>query len=168
MSLSVPSTALVRYEPALSEVEQQTLVGYLAGYRGYTGDAVRFCWPVRLRSELASFAALPLGVKASRSMPTGRGALAGRSVAVDASRCWYTLHGCDWSPGASSIVEREGGDLLDVEVVAVGAGGVAVLVAMLVMRSQGGQCGGTDRRPVGQRLLDCLATADDARPVGVA
>jgi integrase/recombinase XerD len=36
---SPSSTALVRYEPALSETEQLTLLGFLAGYRGYTRDA---------------------------------------------------------------------------------------------------------------------------------
>jgi hypothetical protein len=39
MSVSDPSTAVMRCEPAFSESEQITLVGFLAGYRGYTGDA---------------------------------------------------------------------------------------------------------------------------------
>jgi hypothetical protein len=30
---------LARYQPALSELEQTTLVGFLAGYRGFTRDA---------------------------------------------------------------------------------------------------------------------------------
>jgi integrase/recombinase XerD len=50
--MSSPSTALVRYQPAMSEVEQLTLVGFLAGYRGYTRDAyaldlrqfTAWCW----------------------------------------------------------------------------------------------------------------------------
>ena len=37
--MTSPSTAIVRYQPALSEAEQITSVGFLAGYRGYTRDA---------------------------------------------------------------------------------------------------------------------------------
>jgi hypothetical protein len=37
--MSVPSTAIVRCEPALSESELTTLAGFLAAYRGYTRDA---------------------------------------------------------------------------------------------------------------------------------
>ena len=39
MSVPVPATAVVRYEPALSEAELTTLAGFLAAYRGYTRDA---------------------------------------------------------------------------------------------------------------------------------
>jgi integrase/recombinase XerD len=39
MSVPVPSTAIVRYEPALSETELNTLAGFLAAYRGHTRDA---------------------------------------------------------------------------------------------------------------------------------
>ena len=39
MSISVPSTAVVGYQPALSEAEQLTLAGSWPGYRGYTRDA---------------------------------------------------------------------------------------------------------------------------------
>jgi hypothetical protein len=37
--MSSPSTAIVRCELALSEAELLTLVGFLAGYRGYTREA---------------------------------------------------------------------------------------------------------------------------------
>ena len=37
--MSIPTTAVARYEPALSDVERMTLLGYLAGYRGFTRDA---------------------------------------------------------------------------------------------------------------------------------
>jgi integrase/recombinase XerD len=38
--MSSPSIAIVRYQPALSEAEQQTFAGFLAAYRGcYTRDA---------------------------------------------------------------------------------------------------------------------------------
>ena len=40
---SVPTTtsttAIERYQPVLSDVEQSTLLGFLAGYRGFTRDA---------------------------------------------------------------------------------------------------------------------------------
>src|SRR3954454_12852913 len=39
MSTMTTTTALERYRPALSELEQTTLVGFLAGYRGFTRDA---------------------------------------------------------------------------------------------------------------------------------
>ena len=50
--MSVPSTAVARYEPVLSDVERMTLLGFLAGYRGYTRDAysldlrqfTSWCW----------------------------------------------------------------------------------------------------------------------------
>jgi len=37
--MSTMSAAVERYQPVLSEVEQMTLLGFLAGYRGYTRDA---------------------------------------------------------------------------------------------------------------------------------
>jgi hypothetical protein len=37
--VSTPNTAVERYQPALSELEQTTLLGFLAGYRGFTRDA---------------------------------------------------------------------------------------------------------------------------------
>jgi Phage integrase, N-terminal SAM-like domain len=39
MSVPVPATAIVRYEPALSKAELTALAGFLAAYRGYTRDA---------------------------------------------------------------------------------------------------------------------------------
>jgi hypothetical protein len=36
---TTPSTAVERYQPVMSEVEQTTLLGFLAGYRGYTRDS---------------------------------------------------------------------------------------------------------------------------------
>jgi hypothetical protein len=39
MSIPVPSTAIVRYEPALSEAELTTIAGFLAAYRGHTVEA---------------------------------------------------------------------------------------------------------------------------------
>ncbi|MBA3286578.1 MAG: hypothetical protein H0U21_00955, partial [Acidimicrobiia bacterium] len=33
------TAAVERYQPALTETEQMTLLGFLAGYRGYTRDA---------------------------------------------------------------------------------------------------------------------------------
>ena len=39
LPMSIPTTAVARYEPALSDVERMTLLGYLAGYRGFTRDA---------------------------------------------------------------------------------------------------------------------------------
>jgi integrase/recombinase XerD len=50
--MSTPTTAVARYQPLLSEVERMTLLGYLAGYRGYTRDAyaldlrqfTTWCW----------------------------------------------------------------------------------------------------------------------------
>ena len=46
------STAVERYQPILSEVEQNTLLGFLAGYRGFTREAytldlrqfAAWCW----------------------------------------------------------------------------------------------------------------------------
>jgi hypothetical protein len=46
------STAVERYQPVMSEAEQTTLLGFLAGYRGYTRDAytldlrqfTAWCW----------------------------------------------------------------------------------------------------------------------------
>ena len=46
------STAVERYQPVMSEAEQTTLLGFLAGYRGYTRDAytldlrqfTSWCW----------------------------------------------------------------------------------------------------------------------------
>ena len=37
--MSIPTTAVARYEPVLSDVERRTLLGFLAGYRGFTRDA---------------------------------------------------------------------------------------------------------------------------------
>jgi integrase/recombinase XerD len=37
--MSDSTIALERYQPVLSEVEQSTLLGFLAGYRGFTRDA---------------------------------------------------------------------------------------------------------------------------------
>ena len=37
--MSTPTTALARYQPVLSDVERMTMLGFLAGYRGYTRDA---------------------------------------------------------------------------------------------------------------------------------
>jgi integrase/recombinase XerD len=50
--MSSSSTAVERYQPVMSEVEQTTLLGFLAGYRGYTRDAytldlrqfTSWCW----------------------------------------------------------------------------------------------------------------------------
>jgi hypothetical protein len=39
MFTTATSTAVERYRPVMSEVEQTTLLGFLAGYRGDTGDA---------------------------------------------------------------------------------------------------------------------------------
>jgi site-specific recombinase XerD len=49
---TMTTTALERYQPALSELEETTLVGLLAGYRGRTRDAytldlrqfTAWCW----------------------------------------------------------------------------------------------------------------------------
>jgi integrase/recombinase XerD len=46
------TTAVERYQPVLSDVERMTLLGFLAGYRGYTRDAyaldlrqfTAWCW----------------------------------------------------------------------------------------------------------------------------
>ena len=46
------TTAVERYQPVMSEAEQTTLLGFLAGYRGYTRDAytldlrqfTSWCW----------------------------------------------------------------------------------------------------------------------------
>jgi len=50
--MSIPTTAVERYQPVLSEVERTTLLGFLAGYRGFTRDAytldlrqfTAWCW----------------------------------------------------------------------------------------------------------------------------
>jgi site-specific recombinase XerD len=50
--MSDTSTAVERYQPVMSEAEQTTLLGFLAGYRGYTRDAytldlrqfTAWCW----------------------------------------------------------------------------------------------------------------------------
>ena len=50
--LSIPATAVARYQPVLSDVERMTLLGFLAGYRGFTRDAytldlrqfTAWCW----------------------------------------------------------------------------------------------------------------------------
>ena len=50
--MSTTTTAVERYRPVMSEVEQTTLLGFLAGYRGYTRDAytldlrqfTSWCW----------------------------------------------------------------------------------------------------------------------------
>ena len=50
--MSSSSTAVERYQPVMSEAEQTTLLGFLAGYRGYTRDAytldlrqfTSWCW----------------------------------------------------------------------------------------------------------------------------
>jgi hypothetical protein len=34
--MSTPTAAVARYEPVLSDVERMTLLGFLAGYRGFT------------------------------------------------------------------------------------------------------------------------------------
>jgi hypothetical protein len=47
-----PTTAVARYQPVLSDIERMTLLGFLAGYRGYTRDAyaldlrqpTSWCW----------------------------------------------------------------------------------------------------------------------------
>ncbi len=50
--MSTPTTALARYQPVLSDVERMTMLGFLAGYRGFTRDAyaldlrqfTAWCW----------------------------------------------------------------------------------------------------------------------------
>ena len=50
--MSTTTTAVERYQPVMSEAEQTTLLGFLAGYRGYTRDAytldlrqfTSWCW----------------------------------------------------------------------------------------------------------------------------
>jgi integrase/recombinase XerD len=50
--VSTSTTAIGRYQPVLSELEQTTLLGFLAGYRGFTRDAytldlrqfTAWCW----------------------------------------------------------------------------------------------------------------------------
>jgi integrase/recombinase XerD len=50
--MSITTTAVARYQPVMSEAEQTTLLGFLAGYRGYTRDAytldlrqfTAWCW----------------------------------------------------------------------------------------------------------------------------
>ena len=50
--MSTTTAAVERYQPALTETEQMTLLGFLAGYRGYTRDAytldlrqfTAWCW----------------------------------------------------------------------------------------------------------------------------
>ena len=52
MTTTTTTTAVERYQPVLSELEQSTLVGFLAGYRGFTRDAytldlrqfTAWCW----------------------------------------------------------------------------------------------------------------------------
>jgi hypothetical protein len=39
MSTAATSTAVERFQPLMSEVEQTTVLGFLAGYRGDTRDA---------------------------------------------------------------------------------------------------------------------------------
>ncbi len=50
--MSITTAAVVRYQPVMTEVERTTLLGFLAGYRGYTRDAytldlrqfTAWCW----------------------------------------------------------------------------------------------------------------------------
>ena len=50
--MSIPTTAVARYQPVLSDVERMTMLGFLAGYRGFTRDAyaldlrqfTAWCW----------------------------------------------------------------------------------------------------------------------------
>jgi integrase/recombinase XerD len=50
--MSIPTTAVARYQPVLSDVERMTMLGFLAAYRGYTRDAyaldlrqfTAWCW----------------------------------------------------------------------------------------------------------------------------
>ena len=50
--MSIPTTAVARYQPVLSDVERMTMLGFLAGYRGFTRDAyaldlrqfTTWCW----------------------------------------------------------------------------------------------------------------------------
>ena len=50
--MSTTTAAVERYQPSLTETEQMTLLGFLAGYRGYTRDAytldlrqyTAWCW----------------------------------------------------------------------------------------------------------------------------
>ena len=50
--MSIPTTAVARHHPVLSDVERMTLLGFLAGYRGFTRDAyaldlrqfTAWCW----------------------------------------------------------------------------------------------------------------------------
>ena len=52
MSTTTTGSAVERYQPVMSEAEQTTLLGFLAGYRGYTRDAytldlrqfTSWCW----------------------------------------------------------------------------------------------------------------------------
>jgi hypothetical protein len=37
--MSISTTAMARYQTVLSDVERMTLLGFLAGYRGFTRDA---------------------------------------------------------------------------------------------------------------------------------
>ena len=36
---TITTTAVARYQPIMTELEQSTLLGFLAGYRGFTREA---------------------------------------------------------------------------------------------------------------------------------
>ena len=65
--MSVPTTAIARYEPVLSDIERMTMLGFLAGYRADTRDAdaldvrdfTAWCWQVSASLATAKIAARP-------------------------------------------------------------------------------------------------------------
>ena len=50
------SAEIVRYQPVLSDLEQSTLLGFLAGYRGFTRDAYTLDLEFTLRPPATSSA----------------------------------------------------------------------------------------------------------------
>jgi hypothetical protein len=76
MSTTATSTAVERYRPVMSEVEQTTLLGFLAGYRGYTRDAytldlrqfTAWCWRHHRRTRRIRHRQAPVGDAPQRAI----------------------------------------------------------------------------------------------------
>ena len=57
--MSTTAVAIERYRPFLSELEQTTLLGFLAGYRGFTREAYALDLPPRFGPPSTSPARRP-------------------------------------------------------------------------------------------------------------
>ena len=82
MPTAAPSTALATIQPAFTDAERLALAGYLAGYRGLTGDA----YALDLRQFTTWCRSRSVALFAVRGWTTSP--MRSRWTATSSARCW--------------------------------------------------------------------------------